>query len=654
LAKDKPFEFLDHAIRCGDSLVGITNLDQLRHFSLDPEGPKSVRYRGVIKDEVVAAVDDRLKIERMPVHSVEDVNRQEELLKQSEERLRPLRHAADLLVAASFWKTTPTDREEWTRHFAVAANQHFDSKAFDELEALANKERRDQSMFHWSLEFPEVVAERGGFDGIIGNPPFVTGTSISTILGSPYREYLKVVWPHFQGRADLCVAFFLRASMLLREPGAAGFIGTDTVSEGDSRITGPAHLIAKGFTIFRAIKREKWPGKAAVKICHCHFVRGSWKGAFTLNNALVTGIDSAFDSAVQGEEPKVLQQTRSMSFTGTKVYGNGFVLGLDEGKQIIDADARNKRVVRPYFVGRELNEVNCKPGRFIIDFTGMGRDEAESYPLAWRIVDERVREQRQTAPEKKMREVFWQFQRPRKELYSLLKKRGNAWVIAATSDTVAFVAIEYSEQAPVIFSHAVNVLALEGYGQFAVVQSTIHLVWARRYGSSMKGDMRYTTTDCFETFPLPTDCSFLEAPGRRYYLHRAACAEQRGIGLTDLYRLMHLSSDESEDIVTLRNLHVALDQHVVHAYGWERLNLEHGFHETQQGIRFTISESARREVLGRLLQLNQERYSVEVAEVSNASSAERHQLEPDKPKPKKTKKKQQAGGPDVFAAEEEA
>jgi len=48
------------------------------------------------------------------------------------------------------------------------------------------------------------------------------------------------------------------------------------------------------------------------------------------------------------------------------------------------------------------------------------------------------------------------------------------------------------------------------------------------------------------------------------------------------------------------------------AYGWTSLDLGHGFHETKQGIRFTISESARREVLARLLKLNHERYAEEV------------------------------------------
>jgi hypothetical protein len=56
-----------------------------------------------------------------------------------------------------------------------------------------------------------------------------------------------------------------------------------------------------------------------------------------------------------------------------------------------------------------------------------------------------------------------------------------------------------------------------------------------------------------------------------------------------------------------------MDQAVAAAYGWDDLALGHGFHETAQGLRFTIDESARREVLGRLLALNHQRYAEEVA-----------------------------------------
>ena len=57
-----------------------------------------------------------------------------------------------------------------------------------------------------------------------------------------------------------------------------------------------------------------------------------------------------------------------------------------------------------------------------------------------------------------------------------------------------------------------------------------------------------------------------------------------------------------------------MDHAVAAAYGWTDLDLGHGFHETKQGVRYTLSEAARREVLGRLLKLNHERYAEEVAQ----------------------------------------
>jgi DNA-binding GntR family transcriptional regulator len=66
------------------------------------------------------------------------------------------------------------------------------------------------------------------------------------------------------------------------------------------------------------------------------------------------------------------------------------------------------------------------------------------------------------------------------------------------------------------------------------------------------------------------------------------------------------------DIARLRELHVEMDLAVAAAYGWGDLDLDHDLHETPQGVRFTISEAARREVLTRLLRLNHERYEDEM------------------------------------------
>ena len=84
--------------------------------------------------------------------------------------------------------------------------------------------------------------------------------------------------------------------------------------------------------------------------------------------------------------------------------------------------------------------------------------------------------------------------------------------------------------------------------------------------------------------------------------------------MTKTYNRFHDPNESAADIQKLRDLHVEMDKAVAAAYGWSDLDLGHGFHETKQGIRFTISESARREVLARLLKLNHERYAEEVAQ----------------------------------------
>ena len=154
------------------------------------------------------------------------------------------------------------------------------------------------------------------------------------------------------------------------------------------------------------------------------------------------------------------------------------------------------------------------------------------------------------------------------------------------------------------------------------MQSTIHEAWAREFSSTLRNDMQYTPSACFETFPFPTpnpsDLSTqfptLNTIGETYYIHRQAVMRERQEGLTKTYNRFHNANETASDIQRLRELHIEMDQAVAAVYGWQDLDLGHGFHKTKQGDRFTISETARREVLDRLLELNHQRYAEEVAQ----------------------------------------
>lgn len=95
----------------------------------------------------------------------------------------------------------------------------------------------------------------------------------------------------------------------------------------------------------------------------------------------------------------------------------------------------------------------------------------------------------------------------------------------------------------------------------------------------------------------------------------------RNEGLTKTYNRFHDPENTSDDIIKMRRLQNEMDLAVATAYGWQDLDLGHGFHETKQGIRFTISEAARREVLDRLLALNHQRHAEEVAAATIQASA---------------------------------
>jgi hypothetical protein len=127
----------------------------------------------------------------------------------------------------------------------------------------------------------------------------------------------------------------------------------------------------------------------------------------------------------------------------------------------------------------------------------------------------------------------------------------------------------------------------------------------------------------------------LEQIGERYHGYRREIMLDREEGLTKTYNRFHDREETDDDIAKLRRLHVEMDQAVAAAYGWTGLDLDHGFHETRQGVRYTISEPARREVLARLLKLNHERYAAEVAQGLH---------EKKKSRASKGRNKQQAGG----------
>jgi predicted ATPase len=609
LAKDKPFEFLDHAIRCGDSLVGIHHLDQLRYFNLDPSQGRSL-FTGPVFNLVDEAVGLRQKIEAMPSNTVEDVEAQEKLLAQAEEKTARLRCAADLLLSVEFQGVSAADKQSLHDSMAIQAGHYVENGTIEEFRQAVRKALKGQQTFHWPLEFPEVFQKRGGFDAFVCNPPFMGGKKITGTLGDSYREYLVGRLAMGQrGHADLCAYFFLRGKQLLREGGQLGFLATNTIAQGDTREVGLEQLTTKGCVIPRAVPSRPWPGLASVEVAHIWVRRGTWGGPFVLDDQHTSGITAFLTSpgTVVGN-PYRLNANAGKSFIGSYVLGMGFVLEPEEARRLIEKDARNKEILFPYMNGEDLNSRPDQSGsRWVINFFDWHIEKAMQYTDCYSIVEAKVKPFRQPLKRKQYREIWWRYAERQPALQAAIAGMTRVLVLSLVNNHLGFGVVPTGT----VFAHKLAVFVSAEWGFFSVLQSHLHYHWAWHYCSTMRRDINYSPSDCFETFPFPNR-AVLPAIGERYHEHRRQVMLARQEGLTKTYNRFHNSEEVCADIQKLRQLHVEMDRAVAAAYGWTDLDLGHGFHQTKQGLRYTISEPARREVLARLLKLNHERYAEEV------------------------------------------
>lgn len=608
LAKDKPFEFLDHNIRCGDSLVGIHNLDQLRKFSLNGKGEDNSLLLQFLDPKIKEAIALRRQISEMQSATVEDIETQDRMLRESNEKIERLKLAADLLIAAEFAPGSASDKRVARDNAVLKVALHFNDGDLAAFRREAQKALNGQKTFHWPLEFPEVMVEHGGFDGFVGNPPFMGGTRLSSSMGVVYLAFLLNYHANTHGNADLCAYFFLRCFQCQNISGTTGLIATNTISQGDTRNTGIRHLLDNGVTVYRAEDSIKWPNQANVFVSLVFLTKTNWQGTRRLNAEIVDSISSGLDAGSSEVKAERLCSNYKICHQGSYLNGTGFIVSRDDAKVILASEKDSADILKPYLTGDDVNtEVGSIASRYAINFGNRTLEECKSFPSCFSIVEKYVWPVRATSTTASLRERWWQYKRQTPDLYKAIESYARVIVCARTSATAAFDFVHPKQ----IFSDALLVFATDQMSFFAMLQSSIHYCWSTFTSSSLKGDLRYSVEDCFETFPIPLGYANLDAIGTSYHGYRRESMLARNEGLTKIYNRFHAPDNSFADIQNLRQLHVEIDIAVAAAYGWTDLKLDHDFHQTKQGVRYTISEPARREVLARLLKLNHDRYAEE-------------------------------------------
>jgi hypothetical protein len=639
LARDHPFTFLDHSIRCGDSLVGLTR-KQIAEFHWLPN---STRVLG--QDEMEKRIErvSGFRREILEANELTSPVLKREKLDKADELLDHVRLVGDLVVAAFFAgekdRGRLSIRNEYLAQYIEFFKTYDQSKNVQRVVDQLHSEPFPIKPFHWEIEFPEVFdRENGGFDAFVSNPPFAGRTTLSEGSRTGYLDWLKELHSGSHGNSDLVAHFFRRAFDLLRREGSFGLIATNTIGQGDTRNTGLRFIRANDGTIYDAIRRKAWPGQAAVIISIVHVHKGRIQGPSILDGRQVPIITAYLFHAGIDEDPARLRSNGELSFQGYIVVGMGFTFDDTDTtgvanpiavmrKLILDNPANGERIA-PYLGGEEfLNDPLQRHQRYVINLGEISESEARNeWPALMNILEQKVKPERLKALEQwskdkqKRADLWWQFSRTAKDMREATRRLKRVLMHPFTSSNLAFGFVP----ATTIVAGPHNVFALDKVSAFSVLQSRIHETWARFFASTMKDDLRYTPSDCFETFPLPDNWETnqdLERTGDEYYEFRATLMVRNNEGLTKTYNRFHDPEETSSDILRLRVLHASMDRAVIDAYGWTELrptctfildyqedeDEEESGRRRKKPWRYRWPDEIRDEVLARLLALNKER-----------------------------------------------
>ncbi len=431
-------------------------------------------------------------------------------------------------------------------------------------------------------------------DAIIGNPPYLGSRRIPLDLGYDYANKLYDRFPEVPKMADFCTHWFRLAHDALPEGGRAGLVGTNSIRQNETREASLDHIVEHGGRITEAIATQVWSGEAAVHVSIVNWEKPKPDEHDKPPNATLIfqkgdSVDcpwETFEVPFIGPSLSIgpdvgsavllaTNEQAKVCFTGQNPVNAGFFISHEQAAAMISADQRNKEVIFPYMIGRDMLEAGG-PTRSIIDLAKRNQFEARSYDLPWKHLEENVKdsvlaraaeEQKATGKEvtryTRIAERWWQFYDYR------------PGTIAAINSVPRYIAVSRVTKRPIFefVSNAIHadtalvIFPLADDYSYGVLQSFIHFEWFKVRCSTLESRFRYTSDTVFDTFPWPQSPTekqmraVADAAVALRQLRRDTMAKLDW-SLRDLYRSL-----EEPGANPLRDAHAALDAAVRAAYG---------------------------------------------------------------------------------------
>ena len=427
---ERPFGFLDDRLAAGDSLLGLVSLEQLESLHVDAkEGRRlhhgTLDFASEWREKLAQAADLRRKITATGGVTIRDIEHKARLLAQAEKLSGDITTVADAITAAGLanakLKGKKLDQAFLQLYVSVSNEKDLIPYVEKNLQDPRPAGTVEREPFHWPLVFPEIFADTPsvGFDAIIGNPPFLGGQKISGTCGDDYLAWLAR-WDgnDVKGSADLAARFVLRADHLLSKRGQLGYVTINTLIEGPTLKVGLEQVTKSSLTIRAGRSPHPWPTKSValqiVEVWASHSPL-SRNAAIALDGEEVPAIGPDLEPYGRIRWRKLpLRENDGIAFQGSNLVGVGFTLTPEQRDELVRHDPRNDRVIRPYVIGKDLNQrPDCSGSRWVINFREWSLEQAEEYPDCIDIVRRFVKPKRDRKKRQTRRELWWHLRRAR-------------------------------------------------------------------------------------------------------------------------------------------------------------------------------------------------------------------------------------------------
>src|SRR5712691_2009048 len=440
----EPLNFLDHHIKCGNAIVGFAHRDEVERgvpdeaFATMPGDDKAAaatfrkrnkaeragehQTRLDLAPEIRQQLDGILKrwreVSGLPERSPEDIatkkRRYFDLTQSRDASL--LQQIAAIPIAQFYLPKAPENRAKLITDADFRLYWTGQRHPQDQATAAAWAMSYHKRVFHWFLEFPDII-ERGGFDCILGNPPYLGGTHLSGTYGYPFCHYMK--WEYAPaGLSDLVVYFVRRIYSLLRPSGFTAFITTNSIKDGDIRKDGLEQVLTQGGTINFAVRGIKWPGRANLVVSLVAIHKDEWSGKRVLDGKEVSVISAYFEDTADEAEPTVVQENLGTMLEGSKNRGKGFFISYEQAQTLISEDPRNTDVILPILSGGDITDIpEQSPQRCAIFFADWAMHKAMEYRQPFQLLQQELVAERAELTDERLSKRWWLFERPRVELY---------------------------------------------------------------------------------------------------------------------------------------------------------------------------------------------------------------------------------------------